>query len=464
MKENPKMFDLETQIRDWKHHLQEHSSIGYGDLEELESHLRDSIDELVATQLNNEEAFLIAVKRLGDVDSIQREFAKASTEDMWRQLFIPTDNRLATHMNTRELLVVIVLTLFAGLLGKVPSLFGYGDFEAHGAIYARNAAIFAFLPIALYFVWKRSLPVMKSIVALIPFLIASLVVNLYPSFEPHHTAMLSAIHLPIVLLYTLLYFYSGPATGKESGWRSPHNRLNFIRFAGESFIFAVLIGLGGVVLILLTMGTFELVGIDASPFIQNWMAPMGFFGLFTIAAYLVEQKKSLIESIAPVLSRIFTPLFFLVLMGLLIAFASNPQDAYENRMLLIWFDVVLALVLALTLYSMSAKDQVSASTRTIWDAFTFALLIAAILVDLIALAGIVIRVSNYGFTANKSAALGENIILLVNLVLLASGYMKFFRRTSSFQSIVRMQTRFLDVYAVWATVVVMLFPLVFSFT
>jgi hypothetical protein len=276
--------------------------------------------------------------------------------------------------------------------------------------------------------------------------------------------MLSAIHLPIVLLYTLLYFYSGPATGKESGWRSPHNRLNFIRFAGESFIFAVLIGLGGVVLILLTMGTFELVGIDASPFIQNWMAPMGFFGLFTIAAYLVEQKKSLIESIAPVLSRIFTPLFFLVLMGLLIAFASNPQDAYENRMLLIWFDVVLALVLALTLYSMSAKDQVSASTRTIWDAFTFALLIAAILVDLIALAGIVIRVSNYGFTANKSAALGENIILLVNLVLLASGYMKFFRRTSSFQSIVRMQTRFLDVYAVWATVVVMLFPLVFSFT
>jgi hypothetical protein len=191
---------------------------------------------------------------------------------------------------------------------------------------------------------------------------------------------------------------------------------------------------------------------------------MGFFGLFTIAAYLVEQKKSLIESIAPVLSRIFTPLFFLVLMGLLIAFASNPQDAYENRMLLIWFDVVLALVLALTLYSMSAKDQVSASTRTIWDAFTFALLIAAILVDLIALAGIVIRVSNYGFTANKSAALGENIILLVNLVLLASGYMKFFRRTSSFQSIVRMQTRFLDVYAVWATVVVMLFPLVFSFT
>ena len=38
-----------------------------------------------------------------------------------------------------------------------------------------------------------------------------------------------------------------------------------------------------------------------------------------VAAYLVERKKGRIETIAPVLARIFTPLFLVVLLSLLVA-------------------------------------------------------------------------------------------------------------------------------------------------
>ena len=453
------MFDLEKQMNLWKSHMLTARSISVDDVEELESHLRDSIDELCLKQLSVEEAFLVAVSRLGDVDGINEEFSKIDTEDVWRQLFIP----ISYEKNRKELILVLLLALLGGLLSKIPALFGYGDIDAHGIILVKNASLFVLFPIALYFMYKRSLSLLRSLVVLTFFPFAALIVNTYPSYEPHHTAILSAIHLPIITLFFVLYFFGGPSLGSAKGWRSTHTRLNFIRFAGELFVFSVLIGLGGIVLILLTMGTFELIGRDVSSFVQSWMAPLGFFGLFTVGAYLVEQKKSLIESMAPVLARIFTPLFLLVMVALIIAFIITPHAAYENRALLIWFDLILALVLALTLYSMSAKESTKTSSPTIWDIFSLLLLLSAIVVDGIALGGIIIRLSTSGFSPNKSAALGENIILLINLILLAYTYLRFVIRKKPFEHIVELQMRFLPVYAIWASFVVVVFPLIFHF-
>ncbi|MCF7945970.1 MAG: permease prefix domain 1-containing protein [Spirochaetia bacterium] len=487
------MFDLESQIRKWKTHLLSAGSLGHSDIEELESHLRDSIDELTEREITQEEAFLIAVRRLGDVSVIQDEFAKLSTEDLWRQLLVPADNPLAVRRNRIELIIVIGLTLSAGLLSKIPALFGFGDIETYNLLYMKNGGLFAFAPAAIYFIWKRSLPLLRSFIVLSIFPLSAFLINLYPSYEPHHTEFLTALHMPIALIFLLLYFYGGPAVrnsksdqlngqaGKNrTGWQNTNTRLNFVRFAGETFIYAVLIGLGGLVLTLIGAGTFELIGIDVFPFISAWVAPFGFFGLFTAAAYLVGQKKNLIESIAPVLARIFTPLFLLILLSLITAYIIHPKQAYENRDMLIWFDLILAFVLGLSLYSMSAKDYTHSTTseqfvengsyvdilhkpHMLWDALTLALILSAVIVDGIALSGIISRLSAYGFSPNKTAALGENIILLTNLILLITGYVRYFQAKQSFQKIVEVQMRFLPVYAVWAACVVIVFPPLFNF-
>lgn len=460
------MFELDAEIRAWRAVLSASGSFVFSDIEELESHLRDSVDALLSQGLSTEEAFLVAIKRLGDVSAVNEEFAKVSTADVWRQLLVPADTAGTRTRNRREFLLVVALALFAGLLGKIPALFGFSDIEGSGLVYPKNAAVFALLPVTFYLMYKRSFPIIRSLAVIGFFAVYVLLANLYPSMDPHHTAQLSAMHAPIVLLYLLMYVHGGPDVSgrtRRGGWRHPNNRLNFVRFAGESFLFAVLIGLGGLVLMGITMGTFELIGIDASGFALAWMAPVGFFGLFPVAAYLVEQKRSLIESIAPVLARIFTPLFIPVVTSLVIAFMLVPSTQIDSRMLLIWIDLMLALVLGLTVYSISAKDYGRKEGPSVWDWCTVVLLGAAIILDLLALTWILARLSSHGLTPNKIAALGENLLLLVNLVLLFARYVGYCGNKRPFQEIVILQMRFLDAYAIWATVIVVFFPVVFSF-
>ena len=223
----------------------------------------------------------------------------------------------------------------------------------------------------------------------------------------------------------------------------------------------MLIGLGGLVLIAVSVQVFQFVDIDIETFVVNWVVVFGGCGLLVVAAHLVERKKGRIETIAPVLARIFTPLLLVVLVSLLLAILITGRAPSEDRELLIWFDLLLALVLGMTLYTMSARD---AEERTaIWDVVVLALIVVALVVDGVALSGIISRLAQYGISANRLAALGGNILLLVNLVLLGIGYVRFVFGRRTYQAIVDVQMRYLPAYAVWAAFVVIVFPPLFGF-
>ncbi|HEY0995940.1 MAG TPA: hypothetical protein VGD77_08115, partial [Gemmatimonadaceae bacterium] len=64
---------------------------------------------------------------------------------------------------------------------------------------------------------------------------------------------------------------------------------------------------------------------------------------------------------------------------------------------------------------------------------------------------------------NRVAALGENVILLVNLAWSAVLCLRFLRGRGSFRALERWQTRYLHVYVAWAALVVLVFPLAFGF-
>jgi hypothetical protein len=449
------MFDLESQIRKWRRHVQSAGSLGAQDVEELESHLRDSIDELTGRGVSVEEAFIVSVRRMGDTEALHDEFAKVSTESVWRQLLVPAADEDARRKHRTEITVVLLLAVLGGLLGKIPAMFGHPVAKDTGLIYARNAALFAFPPVAIYLIWRRALSLRFVTIAAVTFGVFALAVNLYPSHPPHHTEALTVLHVPIALLLLLMALYAGP------GWRKPNLRLDFVRFAGEVFIYAVLIGLGEMVLLGVAGAMFQLVGIDITSLILNWLAVFGGCGTAVVAAYLVEKKKGRIETIAPVLARIFTPLFAVLLLGLIITMAMAGRGPSEDRDLLIMFDVVLALVLGLVLYTMSARDAENPADW--WDGIVLALVILAIIADAIALSGIVGRLATYGMSPNKTAALGENVALMVNLALLAVGYVRFLSGRSRYQTVVDWQMRYLPTHAVWAAFVALAFPPLFGF-
>jgi hypothetical protein len=91
------------------------------------------------------------------------------------------------------------------------------------------------------------------------------------------------------------------------------------------------------------------------------------------------------------------------------------------------------------------------------------LVASALLADAVALWAIAARITEFGLSPNRVAVLGVNVILLANLAWSAVLYIRFLRGRGSFTVLERWQTDYLPVYAVWAAIVVILFPPVFGF-
>jgi len=244
-------------------------------------------------------------------------------------------------------------------------------------------------------------------------------------------------------------------------WRSSRRRMDFIRFTGEWFVYYVLIALGGGVLTAFTAGTFNAIGNDPEDFITQWLLPCGASATVVVAGWLVEVKQGVVENIAPVLTRLFTPLFTAVLLAFLLATGRAGGGINVEREALILFDLLLVVVLGLLLYSLSARDPLA--PPGLFDKLQLALVLSALAIDVLVLLEITGRITEFGTTPNKAAALGENVILLANLAWSAWLLVRFLRRQSPFAALERWQTAYLPVYAAWAWIVVFVFPPLFNF-
>lgn len=73
------MFDLNKKINEWKKQLHKNPSFEEGYIEELESHLRDFIEEKIKSGLTEEAAFKFALKKIGEAEDIGGEYFKTDT-------------------------------------------------------------------------------------------------------------------------------------------------------------------------------------------------------------------------------------------------------------------------------------------------------------------------------------------------------------------------------------------------
>jgi hypothetical protein len=447
---------LEDQIAQWRAYLRRRRAIHGPDVEELEGHLRDHVAVLTQAGLAGDEAFLVAVKRMGNLDALSREFAREHSERLWKQLVVPPDATTEVVATRSELLLVLALAVCAAAAFKAPVLFGVpfsGGDEA--PFYFRNLSLFVLPFLAGYFVWKRGLNARTCVGLALTFAVAALFANVYSFAAGSDTEALTALHLPIALWLAIGVAYTG------GRWRAAAARMDFVRFSGELFIYYVLIALGGGVLTAFTVMMFEAISINVEWLAGNWIIPCGAMGAVIVGSWLVEAKQSVVENMAPVLTRLFTPLFTVVLLVFLATMAWTGSPIRVERNILIAFDVLLALVVGLVLYAASARDP--QAPPDLFDALQLVLVASALVVDAVALAAIAARISEFGFTPNRVAALGENLILLVNLGWSAWLYMQFLRRGRPFAALERWQTAYLPIYSGWAAIVVILFPPLFGY-
>jgi hypothetical protein len=443
---------VESQIAEWRAFVATAPGVNGHDVDELEDHLRHQIADLNAAGLTADEAFLVAVKRMGDLDSLSREFAREHSGRLWKQLILSDDDEPArTSSGWFETLVFAVAAAVVVQVARLAAHFP----EEEPTWLARNISLFVLPFLAGYFARRRQLDTRRWVLTAAPFVLAALVVNLYPYRADSATEILVALHLPVVLWFAVAYPYMGGAV------RSHERRMDFVRFTGEWFIYYVLIALGGAVLMGLTAGILEPTGVDVER-IAEWVLPSGAAGAVIVAAWLVESKQRVVENMAPVLTMLFTPLFAVMLAGAAVVYAVTGLGGAFDRELLSVFDALLLVVLALVLYGMSARDP---STSPDWmDRIQLVAVVSALVLDVMVLGAMIARIGELGFTPNRTAALGLNLVLLVNLAGAALLSARFLRRRSRLHRLERWQTTYLPVFALWAATVVVILPPLFSFT
>jgi hypothetical protein len=447
---------LEEHIAQWRAYLRRRQALHGPDVEELEGHLRDQLVALTEAGLAGDEAFLVAVKRMGSLDALSREFACAHSERLWKQMVMAPDAADASADTAHaETLIVLSLAVAAALAIKVPALFGLRLGGGDEPFYARNASLFVLPLLTVYFVWKRGSDLASGLWLALPFAAGAVFANVFPFRTGSDTELLTALHLPIALWLAVGFAYV------RSRWFADGGRMNFVRFSGELGIYYVLIALGGGVLTGFTMMMFHAIEINAEWLAKGWLIPCGAMGAVIIGSWLVEAKQSVIENMAPVLTRLFTPLFTILLLVFLATMAWTGRPINVEREMLIGFDLLLVLVVGLVLYAASARDP--QAPPDFFDGLQLLLVVSALVVDGVALAAIAVRISEFGFTPNRVAALGENLILLVNLAWSAWLYACFLRHRGSFAVLERWQIAYLPVYSAWAALVVVVFPPVFGY-
>ena len=438
---------LESQITQWRAAVTRNRAVENADAEELEGHLREQIADLQLTGLSDEEAFLVAVKRLGAVDVVTAEFAREHGDRLWKQLVLVGDSTAR-----RPLLSMLVFAAVAAVVIQIARLAG----RENAPWFARDLGLFVLPVLAGYFLWVRRAPRRIAIVVLVSVVILAVLANIFPFTADSQTETLVGIHLPIVLWFVVGIAYHG------SEWMSPSRRMDFVRFTGEWAIYYVLFALGGGVLIMLT----SLVLAPIAPPLLNeqlflWVVPSGATAAVIVAAWLVEAKKSVIENIAPVLTAIFTPLFAVMLVGSAVGYFFAGVGHAFDRELLVAFDVLLLVVVALVLYGISARDPMKPAG--IADTIRLITVIAALVLDLLVLGSMLSRIGDYGFTPNRVAALAVNVLLVVNLGGTAWLTARAVAGRGAVVRLDRWQTSYLLAFGAWGLAAVIVLPLVFAF-
>jgi hypothetical protein len=402
--------------------------------------IEEHIAQWRAAGLTEDEALLIAARRLRRLDAP----AKTASAD------VP---------------VALGLAVAAALAVKLPALFGFpiDPNQQVQPFYLHNATLFVFPLLAVYFTWTRGWKAMSALWLVLPFAAGAVFANAYPwktavidnGPRVRDTEVLTVLHLPIALWLAVGVAYV------RGRWFRGGGRMNFVRFSGELAIYYALIALGGGVLTAFTAMLFLAIDIKPDVFIGGWLLPCGAAAAVIIGSWLVEAKQSVMENMAPVLTRLFAPLFTLLLLAFLVTMAWTGNPINVKREVLIGFDLLLAVVVGLVLYAASARDP--QAPAGFFDVLQLLLVGSALVVDGLALWAIAARISEFGFTPNRVAALGENIILLVNLAWTAWLYASFLRQRGSFAALERWQIAYLPVYSVWAALVVIVFPPMFGY-
>jgi len=350
-----------------------------------------------------------------------------------------------------ELLFVIIATLVAGLIAKLPAFLSIDE----EFFFSRNIGFVIFPALSAYFAWKNKLSTPKIAFIVGTTLVGLIFINSLPNVKQSDTLVLSCIHLLLFLWSILSFAFVGEARNNDE------KRLSYLKYNGDLVVMTTLILISGAIMTAITVGLFRLIGINIEKF---YFENVVFFGLPAapiIGTYLTQTNPQLVGKVSPVIAKIFSPLVLVMLVIYLGAMVYSGKDPYNDREFLLIFNALLIGVMAIIFFSVAETSTATKSKAEIL--VLFLLSVVTIIVNGIALSAILFRISEWGITPNRAAVLGSNVLILINLLLVTAQLYKVFSKKTNIYEVGKTMAFYLPIYVLWTIVVTFIFPLIFGF-
>jgi hypothetical protein len=357
----------------------------------------------------------------------------------------------STTGTRRELLFVVIASLLAGLIAKLPAILSI-DQEF---FYTRNTGFIVFPVLAAYFVWKNSLSTGKMAIIVGLTILGVIFINMLPDIKESDTILLSCMHLPLLLWSILGFAFVGKTENNDE------KRLSFLRYNGDLLVMTGLILIAGFILTAVTINLFELIGLKIEKWYFDYVGIFGLAAAPVVGTYLTQSNPQLVGKVSPLIARIFSPLVLVMLVIYLGAIIYSGSDPYNDREFLLIFNALLVGVMAIIFFSVADTAR---STRNLMERWIlFLLSVITIVVNGIALSAILFRIAEWGITPNRAAVLGANVLMLINLLLVTVQLYRVLSKKTEITAVGKAIASYLPVYVFWAMIVTFLFPVIFGF-
>lgn len=357
-----------------------------------------------------------------------------------------------TASATKSLLFLIVTCVLTSLLIKLPALLP--ELLDETEFYLKNTSFIVFFGMTLYllltekgvktvhFVWFASI-----LAVLVVYL------NVLPSANNNDTIALILMHTALLLWCLFGYLFIGLD-------RSVGKRLEYIRFNGDLVVLTALFFMAGGLFTAITLGLFNVIGFKIEGFYFGYIGACGAVCIPIVATWVIKNHSLVTNKLAPIIANIFSPLVLLMLLIFLASLPFSEKSPFSDRNFLITFNALLLGVMAIIVFALSetSKNKNQQFNKVVLSLMS----VAALIIDGVALAAIVFRLSEFGFTPNRTAALGSNLLLFVHLIWITISLFRATFRKQELELVEITVARYLPVYVLWTLFVILGFPILFG--
>lgn len=383
---------------------------------------------------------------------IYPEIAHHQIADFWKARLEP-DPLSKSDVRRTDIYFLIVTCLITGFLVKLPQVFDFNPVD--NLFYEKNVGLIVLAGLSVFsFLTANQLKIKNLIISVVIFILSAVYINLLPTGGEHNSVVLAYLHLPLFLwcLYGLIYI--------NFNTKDKLKRMEYVRYNGDMAILIAIILIAGGILTALTLGLFSAIDLKIERFYFDYIVIPGLVVSPVVATYIVKNFPSITSKIAPVIAGIFSPLVLITLTAFLISVFVTGKDPYNDRDFLLIFNLMLLGVMAVVVFSVSGLSVNRKYSLKVL--ILFALSIVTLVVDLIALSAILYRLGEFGFTPNRTAVLGSNLLIFGNLALITIDLFKVAFKGKELKTVEQTIAGYFPVYMVWVIFVTVGLPLIFG--